>query len=270
MKKLMISAFVLLMAGCMQAPQTDLEGLKAMRDVWQSAFDARDSAALAAIYAEDGALMPPNSDTLIGRAAIEAFWADFQASGIGGEIKDTEAYAHGDVGYKVGTYTISDADGATVDEGKYVEIWRYIDGTWQMHRDIFNSNLPLSAPESEADSKQKTLYQRLGGYDVVAAILDNWGPRVFDDPELSLFLADIDEEMGTKGRELALDLLCDLTGGPCVYTGRDVKMVHTRVGITDEHWQSVLEYMEQTLDELNIADDEKTDFIAIIASLGGT
>ncbi len=49
MKKLLILVFVLLMAGCMQAPQTDLEGLKAMRDVWQSAFDAKDPAALAAI-----------------------------------------------------------------------------------------------------------------------------------------------------------------------------------------------------------------------------
>ncbi len=91
MKKLITLVFVLLAAGCMQAPQTDLEGLKAMQDVWQSAFDARDWAAVAAIYAEDGELMPPNSNTMIGRAAIEAFWADFQASGIGVEGNDLPA-----------------------------------------------------------------------------------------------------------------------------------------------------------------------------------
>ena len=151
MKKLMTLVFVVLMAGCMQAPQADLEGLKAMRDVWQAAFDARDAAAIAAIYAEDGALMPPNSDTMIGRAAIEVFWADFQASGIGAEVQDTDVYAHGDVGYKVGIYTVSDAGGATIDEGKYVEVWRHVDGKWQMHRDIWNSNLPLAAPEPEAE-----------------------------------------------------------------------------------------------------------------------
>ncbi len=134
----------------------------------------------------------------------------------------------------------------------------------------WNSNLPLSAPETETDSKQKTLYQRLGGYDVVAAIFDNFGSRVSGDPELTVFLADIDEEMGKRGRELALDLLCELTGGPCFYTGGDVKMTHKRIGMTDEHWQSVLEYMGETLDELNIGDDEKTEFIAIIAGLGGT
>ncbi len=155
MKKLMISAIVLLMAGCMQAPQTDLEGLKAMQDVWQSAFDAKDPAALAAIYAEDGALLPPNSETISGRAAIEAFWREFQASGIGAEIKDTEVYAHGDDGYTVGTYTITDAGGATIDEGKYVVIWRHADEVWQLHRDIWNSNLPLAAPEPEPEPEDE-------------------------------------------------------------------------------------------------------------------
>ncbi len=156
MKKFMTLVFVLLAASCMQAPQTDLEGLQAMQDVWQSAFDARDSAALAAIYAEDGALLPPNSESVIGRAAIEAFWADFQASGIGAEINDTEVYAYGDDGYTVGAYTVTDADGATIDEGKYVVIWRHVDDQWQLHRDIWNSNLPLAAQEPEPEPEPES------------------------------------------------------------------------------------------------------------------
>ncbi|MEE8308537.1 MAG: nuclear transport factor 2 family protein, partial [Gammaproteobacteria bacterium] len=119
MKKLMTLVFVLLMAGCMQAPQTDLEGLKAMIDVSQAAFDARDPAAIAAIYAEDGAVMSPNSETVTGRAAIEAFSADLLVSVINPEAKATEVYAHGDVGYEVGTYAGTDPGGA-IDEGKYV------------------------------------------------------------------------------------------------------------------------------------------------------
>jgi len=121
-----------------------------MRDVWQSALDAQDPAGLAAIYAEDGALLPPNSETMSGRAAIEAYWTEFQASGIGIEIKDTEVYAQGDVGYKVGTFTATDPGGATIDEGKYVEIWRHVDGKWQLHRDIWNSDLPTTpAPQPD-------------------------------------------------------------------------------------------------------------------------
>jgi len=154
-KKLMILFCGLVMAGCMQqeAPQTDLEGLKAMHDVWQSAYNANDPAALAAIYEEDGALMPPNGTPVTGRAAIEAFWGDFIASGGGVRITDAEAYAHGDVGYKIGTYSITDSGGASVDEGKYVEVWRHADGRWQMHRDIWNSSLPL-AEEAEVEEAE--------------------------------------------------------------------------------------------------------------------
>ena len=147
MKKLMILLLVLWTVGCMQVPQTDLEGLKAMQDVWQSAYDANDPAGLAAIYAEDGALLPPNSEMTNGRAAIEDYWAGFHASGIGVEITDTEVYAHSDLGYTVGTFIATDAGGVTLDEGKYVVIWRNVDGKWQMHRDIWNSSLPLPAPD---------------------------------------------------------------------------------------------------------------------------
>jgi uncharacterized protein (TIGR02246 family) len=149
MKTIVSMLFVLLVAGCMQTPQADLDGLKAMREVWQSAFEAKDSAAIAAIYSADGAVLPPNGETVAGRAAIDAFWKEFLASGIGGEIQDTEVYAHGDLGYKVGRYSITDADGAVVDEGKYVEIWREVDDQWQLHRDIFNSNRLLAADETK-------------------------------------------------------------------------------------------------------------------------
>jgi len=148
MRKLVILVFALLMAGCMQAPQTDLEGLKATIDVSQSAFEARDPVAIAAIYAEDGAVMSPNSETVTGQAAIEDFWREVLASGIDlGVAKTTNLYAHGDAGYEVGTYAVTEPDGA-IDEGKYVRIWRHSDGKWQLQHVTWNSNLPLSAPES--------------------------------------------------------------------------------------------------------------------------
>ncbi len=80
MKKFMTLVLVLLAVGCTQAPQTDLEGLKAMIEVSQSAFDARDPAAIAATYAEDGAVMSPNSETMTGQAAVEDFWREVLAS----------------------------------------------------------------------------------------------------------------------------------------------------------------------------------------------
>lgn len=148
MKNLIVVMVVLLFAGCTQAPQTDVEGLRAMRDAWQSALESGDTNALAALYTEDGAVLPPNAETVSGRPAIAAFWKSFSDSGLAGVIEDTETYTQGDLGYKLGRYTMADADGSVVDEGKYIEIWQQTDGEWQLHRDIFNSDraAPAGAP----------------------------------------------------------------------------------------------------------------------------
>ena len=156
MKKLITLVFVLLAAGCTQAPQTDLEGFKGMRDLWQSAMDAKDPAAIAAIHTEDGALLLPNIEVR-GRAAIEAFWAENLAKGNAKGnrpvVKEAEVYAQGDLGNTVGTYTVTDAGGATIDEGKYATIWRHVDGKWQIHRAIVSRKLPLAAPEPEPEDE---------------------------------------------------------------------------------------------------------------------
>ena len=146
MKMFKTLLLALLVIGCSEEPETDLAGLQAMSDQWQAAFDARDAAAIAARYAANGPLHPPNARKMMGRRAIEAYWDEFMSSGIGGGINDTEVYADGDVGYKIGTYMLTDAAGAPSDVGKYVEIWRHVDGRWQMLHDIFNSDMPLPAP----------------------------------------------------------------------------------------------------------------------------
>ena len=152
MKKFMTLVFVLLAAGCTQAPQTDLEVFNGMRDVWQSALDARDPAAIAAINTEDVVLLLPNWDVR-GRAATEAFWAENLAMGNRPVVKEAEVYAQGDLGNTVGTYTVTDAGGATIDEGKYATIWRHVDGQWQIHRAIVSRKLPLAAPEPEPEDE---------------------------------------------------------------------------------------------------------------------
>jgi ketosteroid isomerase-like protein len=160
MKKLATLLIVLLAAACADEPQTDLEGLKAMQGEWQAAFDSRDGAAIAAVYAANGAVHPPNGKTVKGRSDVAAFWDEFLASGIGGQIDDAEVYANGDVGYKVGTYMVTDPAGAPIDVGKYVEIWRYANGKWQMRHDIFNSDMPLPAaptPAPEMDDEAEVI-----------------------------------------------------------------------------------------------------------------
>ena len=124
------------------------DSLDGTTDAWIGAFNDGDAAAIAAMMTEDGMLLPPNSPPIEGREAIEGYWAAAIAGGLSGSLEEIESSVSGDLGYKVGTYELSGADGEVVDHGKWIEVWKKIDGEWLMHRDIYNSSVPL--PEMEA------------------------------------------------------------------------------------------------------------------------
>jgi hemoglobin len=139
-----------------------------------------------------------------------------------------------------------------------------VSGCAQEDRDN-QTTVEETAPVDEVASDQETLYQRIGGYDVVAAIIDDMGPRALNDPAFSMFFTDMDEEAGKAARQRAVNLVCELAGGPCFYIGHDMKTVHEGMGITDEQWRLNLGHLSDTLDALHIAGDEKSDVIAIFA-----
>ena len=145
MKRLLTMLAIVVLAACGEGQQieTDLGGLRDMGDTLQVQFNIRDTAAIAAIYAPNGSLMPPNMEAVTGREAIETFWVEFLASGNILGIKATQVRASGDLGYRVGTYTIASPHNELVDRGKYIEVWHHTDGGWQLTYDIFNSDRPL-------------------------------------------------------------------------------------------------------------------------------
>ena len=87
-------------AACGEGPkvEADLAGLRDMGDALQVQLNIRDTAAIAAIYAPNGSIMPPNAETVTGRDALEAFWVEFLASGNIIGIKGTEIRASGKIG----------------------------------------------------------------------------------------------------------------------------------------------------------------------------
>jgi len=150
MKKLLTLLSIAMLAACGEGPQveTDLAGLRDMGETLQVQFNIRDTAAIAAIYAQSGSIMPPNAETITGREAIEAFWVEFLASGNILGIKVTEVRASGNIGYRIGTQTIASPHNQLLDEGKFVEVWHHMDDGWRLMYDIFNSDRaqPGAAP----------------------------------------------------------------------------------------------------------------------------
>ena len=126
----------------------DEQAIRGIVDRWMQLVKAKDAAAIAALYAEDGALMPPNAPMAKGRAAIQQSWAAMmQTPGFDLNIAPEQILlaSSGDMALDRGTYSLTVAPGATpTDSGKYVVVWRKIDGEWKAAADIFNSDLPAS------------------------------------------------------------------------------------------------------------------------------
>jgi uncharacterized protein (TIGR02246 family) len=118
-------------------------------DHWLQLVKAKDAAGIAALYAEDGAVMPPNAPIGKGRTAIQQTWASMmQTPGFDLNIVPEQIIvsSSGDMALDRGTYRLAVAPNGTAqtDTGKYVVVWRKIGSEWKAAADIFNSNLPAS------------------------------------------------------------------------------------------------------------------------------
>ncbi len=113
----------------------------------------------------------------------------------------------------------------------------------------------------------KSLYERLGGYNAIAAVVDDFAGRMIADKQLGRYLIGHCTNSKKKFRQLIVDMLCEATGGPCIYTGRDMKTVHTGLGITESDWQVGVKLLTATLDKFKVQQKEKEDVFAAVSGL---
>ena len=139
--------------GAASAADTKIE--QALRDLdaqWSTAAGAKDLDKTVSFYSDDAIVMPPNAPAATTKEAIRNVWKDLIASASSVSWKATriEVAKSGDIAYLSGTYevTLNDASGKLVnDRGKYLEVWeKQADGKWKCGADIWNSDLPASAP----------------------------------------------------------------------------------------------------------------------------
>ncbi|HKR65919.1 MAG TPA: group 1 truncated hemoglobin [Thermoanaerobaculia bacterium] len=114
--------------------------------------------------------------------------------------------------------------------------------------------------------EKKSLYQRLGGYDAIAAVTDDFIGRLASDKELSKFFAGHSEDSLKRIRQLIVDQLCAATGGPCVYVGRDMKTAHKGMGITEAQWNLAAGHLVETLDKFKVPEAEKNEVLGAVSS----
>ena len=154
---LVLTLAVPFLLSCTTAPPPDTtaedsQAIKAVSKQWVDAFNRGDAAAVAALYTEEAKRLPPNSPMIVGMESIQAFIQAALDAGAG-ELQATliELHVNGDMAYEVGEYTLTiqpEEGKAISDSGKYMEIWKRVNGSWKIIADIFNTSLPLPVPEA--------------------------------------------------------------------------------------------------------------------------
>jgi hemoglobin len=115
----------------------------------------------------------------------------------------------------------------------------------------------------------QTLYHRLGGYDVIAAFTDSWLGRVLGDPLLAPYFRGMSNDTKGRARQLIVDFIAASTGGPTIYTGRDMKTLHEGLDISREEYDALLQHAKTTLDAVGVGNQEKDDVLRWMTSLKG-
>src|SRR5258708_38521172 len=102
-----------------------------------------------------------------------------------------------------------------------------------------------------------TLYKRLGGYDAIAAVSDDLLVRLRADAQLGRFWQNRGEDSVHREKQLLIDFLCASSGGPLYYVGRDMKISHRGMGITESDWQVFLGHLDATFEIFEVPAAER-------------
>jgi hemoglobin len=120
-----------------------------------------------------------------------------------------------------------------------------------------------------AAQSSDSLYKRLGGYDAIAAVTDDFIGRLVTDKKLSRFFTGASNDSKKRIRQLIVDQLCAATGGPCIYTGRDTKTSHAGLGVTEEDWTITVQHLVATLNKFKVPKREQDELLGALSALKG-
>lgn len=137
----------------------------------------------------------------------------------------------------------------------------------QIRRILACAMLALPLLAGSASAQDKSLYQRIGGYDAVAAVSDEFIARLASDDQLKRFFVGFSTDSKMHIRQLVVDLICKATGGPCYYLGRDMKTSHAGAGITKADWDRTLAIFGEVLNKFKVPEREQKELAALLSPM---
>lgn len=122
----------------------DTDAINTINQSFAAAVGRGDAAAMAAVYATNGQILPPNHEIVEDPRNIEAYWQGALDGGLkAAHLESVELTVDGDRAVEVGRYQLQGADDALMDRGRYVVLWTKEGGQWRWRVDIFNSGMPV-------------------------------------------------------------------------------------------------------------------------------
>jgi hemoglobin len=126
---------------------------------------------------------------------------------------------------------------------------------------------PVVAAAAASAVPQRGLYDRLGGVYPISVVVDDFIERLLVDDTLNAnpAIRDARERVPKQGLKFHVTaLVCQATGGPCTYTGRDMKTAHAHLNISEKEWQAMLDAFRTTLDKFKVPAAEQGELVAIV------
>ncbi|WP_448583379.1 group I truncated hemoglobin [Thermocrinis sp.] len=115
--------------------------------------------------------------------------------------------------------------------------------------------------------KEKSLYERLGGYDAISAVVNELATRLVMDEKLGIYFKGLSNDSKRKLVAHLVDFVCSATGGPCIYTGRDMKTSHEGLGITGAEWDRFVNITKEVLNKFKVPQKEQQEFLKLVGPL---
>jgi len=112
-----------------------------------------------------------------------------------------------------------------------------------------------------------TLYERLGGYDGITVFVEDLLPRLQSDSQLGRFWQNRGDDGIKREKQLLIDYISSNAGGSIYYTGRDMKISHVGMKISESDWSVFMGHAGDTMSALDVPEQECDDVVAFVLSL---
>jgi len=163
MKKLsnfmIVITTIILLAACNSATENKTSGTAETKETAfdltaaRSAIDAAnakfidglkkgDSTAIAALYADDAVVMPPNMEAVSGAGIVGVWGAAIRMGVKDAKFMTDDVSGNAELVAETARYELYGSDNKLLDKGKYVVVWKPVNGNWKLYRDIWNSSMP--------------------------------------------------------------------------------------------------------------------------------